>query len=243
MSIEILSGTCDNLQTITCRNMYAGYSFLQNDLIAGDTYFIRIQSALNAADQFSLCLRSAPAAPVNMTCSTALPIIPNTGLDCTEVVSGETTEVLETSYNSCYNNARSLWYEFTATSSYHIISLSNVDFVFGNAALSIEVFAGENCESLSYILCNAYGTDVQLTNLVVGNKYFLRISDNEASAASFDLCIKTIAPPANDHCANATTLSVSPDLVCSYHCWHYRRCELHIRPQFLRSKCRARCLV
>lgn len=213
ISMEIFSGTCNDLQLINCQPFSSVHSFFANGFAPGQTYFIKVNCYDNSGQNFALCIRSLPPVPVNLGCESAETVTPNSGMTCDVVTSGQTASVPELSSSNCGSNGRALWYSFTATSNYHILSFSNVAVIYGYPNLQFELYQG-NCNALSLMTCGYASEDLQLTGLTSGEQYFVRVSDNSYGALSFDLCIKTVPVPANDLCENATELPVGPGESC-----------------------------
>lgn len=99
-----------------------------------------------------------------------------------------------------------VWFQFTAISSTHTATISSLGTSFTNP--EIQLFSGA-CGSLTSVICGT--TTLTATGLIIGNTYFLRVSNVGAAIASnggFRLCVTHPgAPPANDECAGAITLT------------------------------------
>lgn len=110
-----------------------------------------------------------------------------------------------------------LWYSFVANSLPHNVTVTSqnpgriTDAVF-------EVFSG-TCGTLTSIACQNATTGtasetVTLTGLVSGNTYYVRVysAGNGTGQGRFTICITTPAPPVNDGCAGA--ISLTPAATC-----------------------------
>ncbi|RXK59311.1 T9SS type A sorting domain-containing protein [Lacibacter luteus] len=102
------------------------------------------------------------------------------------------------------------WYSFTAQSTSHTITLSNIGTRI--TAPRIQLYSG-SCGSLTSVACSSSPhTSLTQTGLTVGATYYLRISQYGAFGGAgnykLDLCIThPIAPPANDECASSVLLT------------------------------------
>lgn len=220
--LQIFSGSCGTLTSVLCRNVFSN----NNDEVAtfttltvGATYYVRVHSAANGTGQgtFSLCVTTIPN-PVNDNCSNAITLPVNPDLTCTLTTSG-TTQYASQSQAGCTGTADDdVWYSFTATSSYHFVTVSSGTLV--NPVL--QVFRG-NCGSLTSVVCRNANNDnsdevATLTGLTVGDTYFVRVYNlaNGTGQGTFNLCVTTIPNALNDNCSNAIALTVNPDSSCSY---------------------------
>lgn len=132
--------------------------------------------------------------------------------DCTNPVSGTSAGATQTIPGCSGNADDDVWYEFTATSTSHqitIIPSANYDPV-------LQVFSNI-CSSLISLGCtDQYGTGVTETftynNYTIGQVYKLRVYHFGIGSGSgdFDICItNTATAPINDECVNAISLTVN----------------------------------
>lgn len=148
--------------------------------------------------------------PTNQSCFTATEMTPNTGTECTNIYPGNTAGVEQITNDYCalgYSN----WFHFTAINPVNILEIQNYVQVFGEAGLTIELFEGADCLNLNYLNCQGITGAQTLPLLVAGHEYYLKIISTYNSGAIFDICLKSVTPPANDLCNNATPLTVSPN--------------------------------
>lgn len=131
-------------------------------------------------------------------------------------------------YDECYFllccvydgfNYNDVWYSFTASSSSHIIQVSNIQSTtyYGytySGNLSGIIYPGGCSLQASILSFNFYGGQELLTNLVPGQQYLVRIYTT-SDPASFDLCINTPVAAPNDACENAILLTPNTDLTCA----------------------------
>ncbi len=137
--------------------------------------------------------------------------------NCNNPVSGTTSGATQ-SFVGCVGNADDdVWYRFTASGTSHVINVtgsSNFDAV-------VELFSG-TCGSLTSLYCkdntfNGQTETIYATGLIVGATYYVRVYHYYAGSgsSSFTICVTNPpSPPANDNCANASTLVVSS--TCNY---------------------------
>ncbi|WP_165569186.1 MULTISPECIES: T9SS type B sorting domain-containing protein [Mesoflavibacter] len=95
-----------------------------------------------------------------------------------------------------------VWYQFTATSDFHLISLANVQ---GSNTGDIDFALYEGaCDALVEIDCTSgFALLSSITpQLVVGNTYFIRIfsGSSNSETTTFDLCITPYEAPTNVTC-------------------------------------------
>jgi hypothetical protein len=103
------------------------------------------------------------------------------------------------------------WYQFTATSSNPLITVSGLGSSLTSATTYIEVFSG-SCGSLTSLACQNVSTSLSLSGLTSGTVYYLRVyvttnpnSGGNPSQYDFTICIQT----RNDDCAGAVSLTTS----------------------------------
>ncbi|MBK9420398.1 MAG: hypothetical protein IPN44_05025 [Flavobacteriales bacterium] len=113
---------------------------------------------------------------------------------------GHTYEATESMPETCNGNPDDIWYRFTATATHHTIVCSSTG---DPTAIKVEAFSG-SCGTLTSIACE-YGTpNVSLSELVIGNTYFIRTYGNTEFAS---VRIAVLEPVPNDDCAGAIPLS------------------------------------
>ncbi|WP_083997446.1 T9SS type A sorting domain-containing protein [Chryseobacterium angstadtii] len=229
---QVFSGACGTLTSTTCITSNTTYTVLSN-LNAGDTYYVRVYNS-NAnsgaslyANSFDLCIGTLPAAPANDECANAVPLTVNPDMNCGSVAAGTTLSATNSSVpvGTCTGNPDDdVWYSFTATGTAHTIWLKNVVSVGSSSSTSLyaQVFTG-GCGALVNKTCITSNTNyTSLTGLTAGETYYVRVYNSNANTATtvyantFNICIGTLPPPpANDDCANATSLTVSNTGTCS----------------------------
>lgn len=110
------------------------------------------------------------------------------------------------------------WYQFTAVSTTHTVTLSNLGSRFTNPR--IQIYSG-SCGSLTSVVCgNTSGTPVTATatGLTIGATYYIRVANFGAWGSNgnyrADICVThPQPPPVNDDCSTATSLT--PGSTCT----------------------------
>lgn len=140
-----------------------------------------------------------PPPPANNDCATAVSLTVNPAAACTTSTSGTTVggtqSVGAVSCNGFTGNADDdVWYSFTATATYHEITVTP-----GTLNDAVVDLRSGSCNGTN-ISCsdNTTGTNpevVNATGLTIGNTYYLRVYSygNAANAGTFDICVTT--PP------------------------------------------------
>ncbi|WP_411810771.1 T9SS type A sorting domain-containing protein [Chryseobacterium scophthalmum] len=160
-------------------------------------------------------------APSNDDCAGAVMLTVNPSLTCTATTPGNTLgssmSMAATPCSGAPND--DVWYKFVATSSSHLVTLSNVvstGIATGITDMYFQVLSG-SCGTMTSVLCSDPEANM-VTGLTAGQTYYIRVYTYTSTAngnASFDICVSTPpAPPANDDCANAVTVTVNPDTNC-----------------------------
>lgn len=107
-------------------------------------------------------------------------------------------------------NTKAVWYMFTATSSSAAISLSGLGSNLSAATTYVEVLEGTCPASFSILACQAATSTLNLSTLVPGNLYYIRVyvtgitTGSPANRRGFTICLQS-SP--NDNCADAVTLT------------------------------------
>ena len=135
--------------------------------------------------------------PPNDNCDQATVITANSDESCTE--SGSGTLVAATpspETNACAGtDDDDVWFEFTAVSENHAISLYNI--VGNTQDLYHVLYEGSQCDNLNQIYCSDDNNSVA-NGLTVGNTYTIRVYSYTATpldTLTFDICVFTVPPP------------------------------------------------
>ncbi len=200
-----------------------GVSYPLNSLTPNTSYVFYARALCTATDNSSWeskSFKTLPIPPANDACSGAVTVLTNNNLDCTaNVVSGTllgATASGESTPTSIGVPDDDVWYKFTATSTFHRIALSDIN---GNPDdLVIEVLGG-SCGGSLYNLAISDSNSFLVTDLTIGELYYVRIFSVEAASnptTTFKICIGTPPPPpANDNCTGAVLLTTSATMTCT----------------------------
>ena len=158
--------------------------------------------------------------PENDNCSGATMIEANEDESCD--VSGSGTLVAATpssESNSCGGSADDdVWFEFTAVSENHAISLYNI--VGDTQDLYHILYEGDGCGSLNQIYCSDDNNSTA-NDLTIGNNYFVRVysfTANELSNLTFDICVFTVPPPISTTTSLYTVEELVTDVLIDSQC-------------------------
>ncbi|MEJ8816820.1 hypothetical protein [Lacibacter sp. H407] len=146
-------------------------------------------------------------------CATAVTLTSSTGCNNTNInLSSATASAgipLGCAAAGTYND---YWYSFTAVSTSHTITLSNIG---GRiTAPRIQLYSG-TCGALTSVACSSSPhTALTQAGLTIGANYYVRISQYGAFGGTgnyrADICIThPVAPPANDECSGSVLLTSS----------------------------------
>lgn len=218
IGFQIFSGDCNGLTSVACSS-YSGVGIAEG-LTIGETYYVRVYSMDEGgefAQSFNICVGTLPPPPANDDCATAVTLTVNPDMNCSSKTFGHTRGATDSNQpvSPCYGEADDdVWYKFTATATTHVISLSNMISIGteDSYSLSFQVLSGD-CSNLSSVECSDYDGMKVVSNLTVGETYYVRVytDGGVGEAQSFDICIGTIPPPpVNDNCLGALVASAFP---------------------------------
>ena len=163
-------------------------------------FFVLFMGILSGWSQNDECANAIELTPAN-TCN---------------AVSGSFNGATRTSPQpACASSAsQDVWYRFTATQATMSITVAPAS----GLNVAFEVLEG-SCAGTSVNCIGQFGggsTEFYFGNIfTIGTTYFVRVlnASSGASTAGFTICVQEFAPPANDECANAVTLT--PTLTCN----------------------------
>jgi len=213
----LYSGTCDNLTQMYC---FQNNSSIALGLTVGETYYVRVYTpGTNLAQhvEFDICITSPP---VNDDCANAITIPTHPTRVCTTPTPvntlGATASLpAATPGTGCGTVNDDMWYSFVATSTIHLITISNVT---GDVTdINHTLYSGNECGTLTQLYCSNPDKSVA-NNLTIGNTYKIRVytaGSNTWQSAKFDLCVTTPPPVLNDNCENAQVVTVNYGLDCA----------------------------
>ena len=205
--VETFKGDCST-PTLHRDTVLVGQGdIIFTDLVAGQTCRIRLYGNNDASgQQFNLCV-TAPPPPVHDDCVGALALVPEPGVACNTLVNGSLLGALSGGQDCQAEVVRDVWYRFTATSPSHRMVLMPST----NDHYGFEVYAGNDCNSLTSLVCAASNNLAHtLTSLNVGATYFVRVFSTTTKHFDFQICLLELPlPPNNDECAGALPLVFS----------------------------------
>ncbi len=201
-------GALPGENTLTVSNLDTTKDYLIRVYHYGNT------AALNSG--FDICVRNAPPAPANDTCSNALALTVNE--DCTPTAATLESANQENAPNTCDTTSATafdVWFSFEANERGQIIESNS-----GSVASVIELYdacGGNLVDCAEPQIFAGFGavpgtTTLQSSSLDSGVTYLVRIyhfGEEVPTDGSFDICVYNVPlPPANDDCANATFVSM-----------------------------------
>lgn len=196
----------------------SGETFTTASLLASTTYYFHVRS--DCGSTWSTISFTTPLPPpANDDCTNAVVLTVNTDFACSTVTAGTTVGAtnsgIEPTFTVTGTPDNDVWYSFTASASAHRISLLNIVAVTGfSTDMGIAVFdATGTCSALTLVGSSDPET-YNLSGLTPGNIYYVAVYGWGASpgaVANFNICVGTPpAPPANDDCINAISISSMP---------------------------------
>ena len=212
---QLYSGsTCNNLSDIICVDMIVepGEQSSHSNLIIGETYYIRVYEYDDSPlfGNFDICITSGNT-PTNDDCINAIPLTPNTNCNPTSGSLFMATHSMDANDCEAFDlTIHDVWYSFVAvapTATVNVQGWLAVDAI-------VEVLSG-SCSNLTPVDCVddtapmlSYGLidemeELYLTNLTIGQTYYIRVYDYdfENISTEFDICV--ISTPV-DPCTNVT---------------------------------------
>jgi gliding motility-associated-like protein len=207
------TGTPTTAGTITSDNPYVA-----NGLTPGTTYEFYIRAVCGST-------QSIWAGPVPFTtlisndeCADAINVPVNPGTECVQSVGG--TVIGATMSSEAYTcdtaPVNDVWFQFTATSTTHNISLLNIN---GGWSLPFQLYGGADCSSLTPLYCNNYDQSVNIDGLVPGQVYRLRVYTGQATdETTFEVCIRTPFPPITTDNTTYTVEQLITDVLIGSQC-------------------------
>ncbi len=168
---------------------------------------------------FSFCLFitvSVFAQPSNDNCNNAISRTSSTSCNNTQYRLRNATQSMGAGGFGCApaGNYYDVWFSFTALSTSHTATISNFQSNFTNPRIQL---IGGTCGAPVSIACGT--TTVTTAALIIGNTYYIRVSNFGAAISSndrFDLCVTHPPPsPSNDNCSGAILLTSNPTPTCN----------------------------
>lgn len=143
------------------------------------------------------------AQPANNQCSGAIVLTSSTS--CVNTGGTLTSSTYTPPISGCGATFKNdVWYSFVALASTETITLSSAP-----SQIRIQLFSG-TCGSLTSVACG--NSSLIAPGLSIGVTYLIRIYSQNNSTGTFNICV-THAPPANDNCAGAVSLTSNTSCV------------------------------
>ena len=222
-TVNVRAGACATSTSVDCGQVQPNGTLSRTvtGLTVGATYYVRIYPAAQvtaATSGFTICITNAPTPPANDDCAAAIsvPVTATCTTPTTGTVAGATQSIAPTA--GCGGGgpgpgtANDVWFSFVATATSHVL-IGTPQF-----AAVYDLRSG-TCATSTSLNCYAVNPNGNLsrtvTGLTVGTTYYVRVyslGGATATTSGFTLCV-TNAPvlPANDDCASAVTVPVTPD--------------------------------
>jgi gliding motility-associated-like protein len=126
--------------------------------------------------------------------ATVTPVNPTT--ECVQTASGSLIGATASpNGNTCFGaDDDDVWFQFTATSNQHSISLINIA---GGTTDLFHVLYSGTCDALTQLYCSDPNQSVA-TGLTIGQTYYIRVyswTGVAGQTSTFDVCVGTIPPP------------------------------------------------
>ena len=221
----LYSGTCGNFTLIDCdddSSPNGNMAYINaSGLTPGAEYFIAFwEYAADNDGTFKICLKIPPVAPANDECTSAISLIVNPDMSCSNSAAAtiESATASSEGLGTCFGTADDdVWFSFIATGTTHSVGFNNATGTTDDLILSVY---GGNCGALNQLGCDEfYGSGFSIfTGLTQGQTYFVRIFSwsDTPEITTFNICVGTPPPaPSNDECASAISLIVNPDFSCA----------------------------
>jgi hypothetical protein len=189
-------------------------------LTAATGYDVYVRAICSASDKsYWSNKRTFYTLVANDECVNATVVPVNPSIECVQTVSGSLIGATASPQaNSCTGtDDDDVWFQFTATSTSHSVTLSNV---LGSTTDLFHVLYSGNCSSLNQLYCSDNNQSIA-NNLVIGQTYYIRVYSWTATpgqTTTFNVCIGTIPPPISTNNTQYTTLQLVEDVFLNSTC-------------------------
>ncbi len=221
MTFTVYSGTCaGGFTQVACSTTSPA---VVTGLTANTVYYVRVYTdapTVGTSATYNICIGTPPPAPANDNCATATTVPVNPNLNCGNTIPGSTASATPSAgvpAPTCGNTTGvndDVWFSFTATGTVHWVSLLNIS---GGNTMTYTIYSG-TCGALTQIGCVTGTNVIALTGLTPNSVYYVRVYTDVATPtvfSTFDICVGTPVPPANDDCPNAAPLVVNTNYNCT----------------------------
>lgn len=171
--------------------------YLVNGLTSATSYDVYVRAICSTTD-ISLWSNKVTFTTLitNDECANAIIVPVNPATFCTFTASGALTGATASSQgNTCFGtDDDDVWFQFTATSTQHIITLQNI---VGSTQDLFHVLYTGSCGNLTQLYCSDPNNSTA-NNLTVGQVYYIRIYSYTSTPnqnSTFNICITTPVPP------------------------------------------------
>ncbi|WP_177761741.1 choice-of-anchor L domain-containing protein [Flavobacterium sp. I3-2] len=197
--------------------------FTTPTLPSGTLYDVYVRSNCSGTNQstWSIAGSGFTKAP-NDECTTAVQVPVNPDTDCVVSVDGSligaTNSNLGTVCSGTSNN--DVWFQFTATQSVHILSLSNI---VGNVTtLYTVLYSGQCGGGLNQMECNTFtnaNSIVTYNNLMPGTTYYVKVySLTVPAVTTYSVCVLSPLPPIRTSNTQYTVPQLVTDILINNPC-------------------------
>ncbi len=205
-------GDVSSSTSLGCNNI--GSDVDVTGLTGGRLYYLRVFTTTSPTTNpsnkwvFSICISYIPP-PANDNCSGAIALTNGVTNGSGSVWNATASSGIPT---GCITGDPDddVWYSFTPSATILSVSLSAIGTNLTASGARLQLFSG-SCAGLTSVAC---GTTSIATTVVSGNPYFIRVYSSgtgsiggAAAGSAFSITASATAPPANDECANAVTLT------------------------------------
>jgi len=221
--VAIFSGACGGLTQVACGTTSA----TATGLTIGNTYYVRVSNVgafVASNGGFDICVTHPNPPPANDNCSGSTLLTSSAAPTCSNVTGNLFFATNSAPTGACGAGVSAtttfdVWYRFVATSTTHAVTVSGLGSSLSSATTYMQLLSGAGCAGFASLACQSVSTTggrISNTALTIGNTYYVRVyvTTNPTSSVTanwnFNICLQ--GPPANDLCANATT--ITPGATC-----------------------------
>lgn len=221
--LAIYDGACATLNELNCNEFFGDDNTNLNGLTIGSTYLVRVFSWSNLSGEntvFDMCVGTPPPPPTNDDCANAISLA--VGSSCayssySNESSSASTGVVDPSCAAYIDG--DVWFSMVVPAGGAITVNSNTN---GGMTDSGMAWYTGSCASLTELICdddnseNGAMSKITQSGLTPSSTIFVRFWGYSGTQGTFDICASTPpAPPANDECSAAVSLTVNSDLNCA----------------------------
>ncbi|MEI7595570.1 MAG: gliding motility-associated C-terminal domain-containing protein [Bacteroidota bacterium] len=180
-------------------------------LIIGYCTFMLI---FNLSSNFCIASQTPPP-PLNDDCANATPIIPGSSCSFVQYTNIASTASAETAPSCAGSVFNDIWFSVIVPSSGHLIFDSQAG---STADIGMAIYSG-SCGSLTAIECDdddgsGNMSMIDKSGLIAGSIIYIRVWDyGGTNSGAFSICVYEPAPPVNDNCAGAISLTLGSTCV------------------------------